>query len=333
MKVFLKYFVIAFIIFVVICTGIFSAFDTVIEKTVEKVGGIQIFGESTSSLMDDMPVLYEENSEFFEAFEGAERVNVLLLGVNDGLTDTIMVLSFDLNSQKIALISVPRDTYYYREGYSGASYFKINAAYEKDPLNSAIAVSKTLQGMPIHYYAVLDYEGVAAIVDSMGGVPMDIPFHMKYKDPTDNPPLYIDIPEGYQVLDGEHAVQFLRYRKGYKNGDLGRVEAQQEFMKSAFNQMLGLDLPKVIKTVVKNVDSDITLDMALKVAGKASDLTSENLTTYMMPNDPLNEAPWYVYANTEGITEMLREIYSIEPEAPEEPSEAQPDEGDSSEGN
>ena len=323
MKVFFKYFAIAFIIFVVICTGIFSAFDKVIDKTVEKVGGIQIFGESTSNLMDDMPVLYEENSEFFDAFEDAKRVNILLLGVNDGLTDTIMVVSFDMDSQKIALISVPRDTYFYREGYQGAAHFKINAAYEKDPLNSAIAVSKTLQGLPIHYYAVLDYEGVAAIVDSMGGVPMNIPFHMKYSDPTDTPPLYIDIPEGEQVLDGEHAVQFLRYRKGYKNGDLGRVEAQQEFMRSAFNQMLGKELPKVIRTVMQNVDSDITLEMALKIAGKADNLTSENLTTYMMPNDPLNEAPWYVYANTEGITQMLREIYMPEPEVPEEGDEGE----------
>ena len=97
-------------------------------------------------------------------------------------------------------------------------------------------MSDLLLGMPIHYYAMVDYDGVSTIVDSMGGIPMDIPFRMRYNDPYDKPPLHIDIPEGQQILDGEHAVQFLRYRHGYPEGDIGRVKAQQAFMKAAFKQ-------------------------------------------------------------------------------------------------
>lgn len=65
------------------------------------------------------------------------------------------------------------------------------------------------------------------------GVEVDVPFHMEYTDIYDDPPLYIDIPQGRQLLDGEEALKFLRYRKGYDNQDLGRIEAQQQFIRSA----------------------------------------------------------------------------------------------------
>ena len=71
---------------------------------------------------------------------------------------------------------------------------------------------------------------------------MDVPFHMKYKDPTSNPPLDIDIRPGRQILDGEKALDFIRYRKGnnkmgYVDGDLGRIRAQQEFLKAFLSKV------------------------------------------------------------------------------------------------
>jgi len=110
-------------------------------------------------------------------------------------------------------------------------------------------------GIPINYYVVIDYKNVAKIVDSMGGVPMDIPFHMKYSDPYDKPPLYINIQKGQQVLDGNQAVQFLRFRQGgpgysgYPEGDISRIKAQQMFMINAFKQCISFDLPKIATTI------------------------------------------------------------------------------------
>ena len=78
----------------------------------------------------------------------------------------------------------------------------------------AEAVSKVLNGMPIHYYMAVDYEGVGNIVDAIGGVWYDVPFHMKYDDTTKGiEDLHIDIPAGRQHLDRENAVEFLRFRK------------------------------------------------------------------------------------------------------------------------
>ena len=274
-----------------------------------------IFGEVETRLIDEMEPIAGTDSPFYEAFQEAERVNVLILGVNSGLSDTIIVASYDMATQRVDLISIPRDTYYYREDKTGAAWFKINSIYGgKNVLNTAKAVSEVLLGMPLHYYAICDYDAVKNIVNAMGGVPMYVPQDMQYKDLSDNPPLIIDIKKGQQVLDGEHAVQFLRFRSGYSNGDIGRVEAQQAFMKAAFKQMISFELPKIAKTITENVETDITWGMTLKVIGSAVGLSSENFYTHMMPNTKQGEAPWYVYPDSEGIAALISEIYSVQPE-------------------
>ncbi|MGI6751595.1 MAG: LCP family protein [Anaerovoracaceae bacterium] len=267
-----------------------------------------------ANLMDEMTPLVDPDSPFYEAFKDKKRINLLMVGLNQGLTDTIMVASFDTEQKHVDLISIPRDTYYERKGFNSEAERKINAAYRKDIKNTAYAVSDVLEGMPIHCYAVVEYKGVATIVDAMGGVPMNIPKPMRYKDPTDKPPLIIDIPAGQQVLDGEHSVQFLRYRSGYAEGDIGRVKAQQEFMKSAFRQMLSFDLPKIARTIAKNVESDVTVSMAARIASKAVGMKSDSIETYIMPYTEQGRAPWYVYPKRKEIREMITKIYSIEGE-------------------
>ncbi len=306
---FIKYFTAAFLVMMLLFTPMRFLFRS--------VGNVQLF-EPEENLMDSLNYIVGEDSPFFEAFQDKERVNVLLLGVNDNLTDTIMVASFDMKAGHVDVISIPRDTFYHRTGYDGAAEKKINAAYRGSAVNTAKAVSDILMGMPLHYYAVVEYEGVKNIVDAIGGVPMNIEFNMKYSDPTDKPPLYINIPKGEQVLDGEHAMQFLRYRKGYVEGDLGRVKAQQEFVKSAFKQLLKSNLLKTTETIFDNIESDITLDMMVKLAAKAVSLDGDDIETYLIPNSPDPNPPYYVYPKSEEIGEMLTQIYSIEPETEEE---------------
>lgn len=307
MESFLRTFLIAFIVFVILCTPGLAIFGKVADTHIFSPGGDGVV------LEEQLDTLVDVESPFFEAFKDTKRVNVLLLGVNGGLTDTIMLASFDTKAKHVDLISIPRDTYYHRSGYNSEGENKINAAYRKNPLNTAKAVSEILLGMPINYYMVLDYKGVENIVDAMGGVPMNIKFDMKYKDPYDKPPLVINIPKGQQVLDGKHAVQFLRYRKGYVEGDIGRVKAHQEFMKSAFRQCLSLNLPKITKTVFENVESDITLGKATSFATKAIGVTGDDIETYMLPSTPLPDPPYYVIPDAEGTAEMINQIYSIEP--------------------
>ncbi|MEI8217387.1 MAG: LCP family protein [Eubacteriales bacterium] len=308
-KAFLRHFFAAFIILTLIFIPVRFMFAS--------VANVQVFS-GEENLMTQMPALVNEQSQFFEAFKDSQRVNILLMGTNGNLSDTIILASYDMKNQKVDLISIPRDTYFERAGHDSPAARKINSAYGSGKaLGSATAVSQVLLGMPINYYAVVDYKGVANIVDSLGGVSVNVPFHLVYNDPYADPPLHIDIPEGQQVLNGEKAVQFIRYRHGYAEGDIGRVKAQQEFMKSAFAQALSYKLPSVAATVVQNIDSDITLGMATKIAGKAIGLSQSSITTYLLPGyaETRNGASYWISDPTK-IAEMLTSIYM--PPAPAE---------------
>lgn len=317
MKIFLKTFVTGFLIFTVLLVPI--------QWGLSAVGNIRLFS-GTEKLMDDMPLLVDPDSPFFEAFKDKNRVNILMLGVNDGMTDTLMLGSYDLDAKHVDVISIPRDTYYDREGANSAAEKKINSIYSvKKAVGTATAVSDLLMGMPINYYVVVDYDAVKEVVNSMGGVPMNITFHMHYNDPYDKPPLKIDIPVGYQVLNGDKAVEFLRFRKGsggyagYPEGDIGRIKAQQEFVKSAFRQALGFSLPKVVKTTLDNVDSDLPLGMATKLAANTVGLDGEDMQTIMIPGKSgTKDGLSYWFPDEEGIEEMLTQIYQTAPEDGEE---------------
>ncbi len=306
MKSFLRTCIVSMILFTCIFVPTFGWWENIQDST--------IFS-SDVNLSEDMPVLIDKNSPFFETFTESNRLNVLLMGINTNLADTIMLVSYDMDTNYIDIISVPRDTYYERKGYNSPAQRKINSSYSTDgALSLATAVSDLLEGIPINCYMKIDYDGIENIVDAMGGVPMNITLKggMHYEDPYDDPPLVIDIPEGYQVLDGKHAVQFLRFRKGYPNGDIGRIAAQQEFMKSAFKQALGLNIVSVARSVLKNVESDVNVGTVISLAKKATSLSSDKVRTHMVPGEARNGEGGlsFWYSDEEGIKEMLTEIYT-----------------------
>lgn len=308
MKAFLKQFLIWLLIFTIVLVPARYLFD--------RLGKVRVFSGS-ENLMDELGTYIDPQSPFYKTFSESSRVNMLVLGINDGLSDTIMLGSFDLKNNYVDVISIPRDTYYYRPEAKSPGAFKINAIYRNGmAAGTAKAVSDLLFGMPIHYYAVIDYKGVGKIVDAIGGVPVDIPFHMYYKDPTDKPPLYIDIPQGPAIINSDNVQEFLRFRKGspgypgYPEGDIGRIKAHQGFVKSAFKESIGLGFPKVVKTAIKNVDSDLNLAMALKIAGKGAELTKEDMETWLVPGKPgTKNGASYWWADGAGIRGMIEKIY------------------------
>ena len=314
-KSFIKTCLITMIIFTCIFTPTFAWFDDFMNSSLFISDGTDL---------GDLPVLVEKDSEFFDAFNNSNRINVLLTGTNGDLSDTIMLVSYNLDTNNIDLISVPRDTYYPREGHRSPEKKKINSSFKDGGiLELATCVSTLLEGMPINYYMRIDYDGIKNIVDSMGGVPVTVKLKggMHYEDPWDKPPLVIDIDEGYQVLDCEHAIQFLRFRKGYPNGDIGRIEAQQEFMRSAFKQALGLNLVKVVNTVLDNVESDMKVKTCVKLVKGATNLSSDNLKTYTVPGEArYGEGDLsFWYSDEDGIKEMLSQVYSDSmPDVPQE---------------
>lgn len=319
-KTFIKFFLSFLVLFTLIFIPVVKGVSSInVFKTSEDTGS------GTLDEKMDVGVLVSPDSEFFKAFTDVNRVNLLMVGLNQNMTDTIMLVSWNMDANKIDIISVPRDTYYERSGYNSAAQKKINAAYGSEGIiGTANAVSDVLYGIPINYYALVDYDAVKTIVDGIGGVPVNVEKAMKYDDPTDKPPLHINIPAGEQVLDGEHAVQYLRYRKGnhgggYAEGDIGRVKAQQEFVKSAFKQALDHGLIDSVKLITKNVESDITVGAATKFALKAVGLSSDSISTYTIPGEGkyIGNVSYFIQ-DKEATGEMLKEIYDPQPEMTED---------------
>ena len=221
-----------------------------------------------------------------------ERVNILVMGVESTRTDTIIFLSIDTGSNKVDAVSIPRDTYYPTEGKEGLGQKKINAVYGfKDsggPEGLVEAVSALLD-TNIDYYILVDYEGVSDVVDLIGGVEVDVPFRMKYDDPYANPPLHIDFEPGVQIIKGDNALEYLRFRKSNDGsvggGDVSRIERQQDFLKSAAKSALGPKLPIVIIRGLSYVDTDMPVYKGGLVGASMIGVNSEKINFHTLPMD------------------------------------------------
>lgn len=313
MKIFIKYFFVTFLLFTVVFTGSMWAYDAVFEEVP------RLRGEDGDFIIDNPLGADNEDAEpgsFEYMFSHSNRINILLLGMEGARTDTIMVASFDPDSKKINLISVPRDTYYPRNDHHNADKKKMNAIYYDEGVSGCeSAVSDILLGMPIHYYVRVKYNGVEKVVDSLGGVPVYVPMNMEYDDPYDSPPLRIRLSKGQQTLNGKKAVEFLRFRKnndgtGYPDGDIGRIKAQQDFMKAAFKKTLSYRLPIVANTVVKYVKTDIPLSEVASMATSAVGMSSQDLSTYSLPGEAVySEGLSFFLPNVEDTAAMIESIY------------------------
>ena len=165
--------------------------------------------------------------------------SILLAGTDAGgaRTDTILLLTIDLLEHRMSLTSIPRDTYV-DAGYSVA---KINSACVYGGGGAAgmeelMDQAAIILGYRPDGYVMLDFSTFERIVDHMGGVWFLVPMDMYYVDPTQD--LYIDLYSGYQELDGEKAIQVMRFRSGYAMADLERVNVQRDFLEAALKQWL-----------------------------------------------------------------------------------------------
>ncbi|KNF07797.1 cell envelope transcriptional attenuator family protein [Gottschalkia purinilytica] len=313
MKYFFKIFVVAFILF----TFVIGIGAGVYYRTHSKM-------EKESTLSEEELNKIKDPLERAIKTKGNKVVNALLLGMDGSRTDTIMFGSFDTENKKLHIISIPRDTYYYRKGYGYADQRKINAVYGAEKIEGVKSAIKDILGtdISIDYYAMIDYKGVEKIVDSVGGVEVDVPFDMEYFDPTDKPPLRINIPKGRQTLNGKKAIEFLRFRHnndytvGYKEGDIGRIKAQQQFVSSFIKKSLSIKLPKVISTALDNVETDIKLKDALYYGPEAIGIGSESITMTTLPGASedrrygKSKLSYFIH-NPKEVRRLMMEVYSV----------------------
>lgn len=249
-----------------------------------------------------------------------QRINVLVLGLEHERSDTIMVASYDTKNKTADVISIPRDTYVERDGFVNSGNNKINSVYTVKGIEGLSEIILQITGLKIDKFVTIDYDGVRAAVDAVGGVEVDVPFHMRYTDPYSDPPLDIDIPAGTQLIKGDRAMEFLRFRKtnyagytGYSDGDLGRIQAQQGFVKAAIKKALSFKLPKVVKEVYPHVHTDFAITEATSMAMGSIGLSAENVNFHTIPGTPqtINGLSFYIL-DQQATKDLVYSILEIE---------------------
>ncbi len=213
--------------------------------------------------MPSIPQIINTPSEF----EG-DVMNILVCGVdwedgrhysndaqsNDGMTDMIMYVSFDVKNRKISMLQIPRDTYPgedYKHGKTG----KINAvALRNDGMPSLMQLINEQYKLPVDHYVTINMQSLKEIIDLFGGIEVYIPRDISFKGSK--------LEQGYRNLQGDAAEFFVRNRN-YGQGDLARLEMQRYFYQGLFKRIRTAtvwDIAKLTPVALKYVETSIPID-------------------------------------------------------------------------
>lgn len=243
---------------------------------------------------------------------GKGRINFLLLGSDDELstnsrTDTIILASLDTENKKISLLSIPRDT---RVNIPGFGENRINSA---NALGGIPLVKETISALikvPIDYYILTNFEGFKGIIDTLGGVEIDVEQNMKYR-------VYdgmIDLKKGLQRLDGEKALQYVRFRHD-KLGDITRTQRQQKFLTALAKEMMQakniIKLPVLIPELNKAVKTDLNISQMIALAKDFGNYDVSSITVQTLPGNFVNvNGGSYWYVDSEKAHQVVLEVFA-----------------------
>ena len=336
-KLFIKYFTISFACIAVAVAGAVTGLATFnnnvrapeIPEFVVTMPEIPLFENIIENVQpSNIDAASEPEFDFFYeipnplTLEGWERkpdfFTILVMGLDGGVNaNVIMVGAFDIAEQQAYIISIPRDT-------------RVDAERNRRKIVSAYPVGlrtggheggvermkqevQTLIGFRPDFYVLVDFDAFISIIDGFGGVEIDVPFHMRYDDPFQD--LHIDIPAGLQLLDGENALHFARFRRanrGYREiTDYQRIENQQLVINTIVQEMISprtlLRIPGLLRTYREYVSTDLSLGEKLWFAGQLNNIRDGNaLSTYTLPTAGTSGPPaWYEFPYEAGILELV----------------------------
>lgn len=220
-----------------------------------------------------------------------KTINFLLLGVDErsgdvGRSDTIMMLSANLATKRIGLVSVPRDSRVDMIKYGST---KVNHAYAYGGITLAKQTIEKLLNVKADYYFVINFSAFKKIIDLLGGVDLDVEKDMYYRDDYDGENgLIIDLQKGQQHLDAEKAIEYVRYRD--EEGDIGRVKRQQKFLNAVLAKFTSpstiLKIPSIIKEVRNSIQTDMSFADMVEYLSFLKNGTDYKTTAFMVPGSP-----------------------------------------------
>ncbi|HRA47597.1 MAG TPA: LCP family protein [Thermomicrobiales bacterium] len=258
-------------------------------------------------------------------WDGTSRITILLMGVDRredevSRSDTMILVNIDPVAKKAWMMSIPRDLQVF---VPGKGVYKINAAYALGDADDSVAgggpglAVRTIEanfGIDISYYAEVDFKGLVKIVDTVGGITVDVPYPLKdneYPGP-DNQYMRIYFPAGWQHMDGDKVLQYSRTR--HDDSDLYRAQRQQQVLLALRQQAVSLDLwskaPELIQEMGNTVGTDLSLSQSLSLAKIASEIQPEDITQLTMDGviTAYEDPEYYFAADWSAVGDLMTEL-------------------------
>lgn len=271
-------------------------------KAVKMGGGLQGFVAATMG--------HNENT-----IKNMPKITCLLIGKSLNLTDTIIVASYNPQTQEAVMMSIPRDTFVGKDKTKATGMNKINALYQQSPKKLLKAVND-ITGLDIEYYITVDTAALRELVDAIDGVYFDVPIDMDYDDTSQD--LHIHLKKGYQLLDGDKAEQLVRFRKNnnmtgypasYGSDDYGRMRTQREFIMAALKQTLQakniLKIGDLLDIANRNVETNMELSMLKDYIPYITQFNTDNIQTAALPGASEKPGDIWIFVHYKKQTEQL----------------------------
>ena len=213
----------------------------------------------------------------------------LVAGTDEGenLTDIMMVVCFDLKANKANILQIPRDTFIGVDVPTS----KMNAVYGQAPreegqtnINVMLRRINDYFGLPIDHYITVTLSAFRDIVDAVGGVDVYVPDTIYNAFNEDRQ--YFTFEKGMNHFNGEKAEAFVRHRRSYAMGDLGRVRAQRNFYAAFIKKCLNMSYTQMATaatSIYDQVSTDMKLVDILAFAKIAQNLKVENIKFHAVP--------------------------------------------------
>jgi LCP family protein required for cell wall assembly len=238
-----------------------------------------------------------------EPWDGVSRVNVLVMGLDYRdweagevpRSDTMLLFTLDPVKKTAGMISIPRDLWVSIPGFE---HGKINTAYYLGEVNNlpgggaglAAQTVEELLGVPIHYYAQIDFQAFVDFIDHIKGVRLTFDEPMEIDLRGDDDPLTIE--PGVVTLPGEYALAFVRSRST-EGGDFDRAQRQQMLIMAVRDRILEFDMmpnlvakaPEIYSDLAAGINTNMNLNQAIKLGWSVLDIDRDNISQVIISNE------------------------------------------------
>lgn len=296
------------------------------------IGGAGVYAyNSYSSLMGIYSGLQHDKSKLrTEDVEiTKEPFSLLIMGIEDyatggqnGRTDSLMFATINPNSQKISLMSIPRDSRVTIAGRDKKD--KINAAHAYGGEKLTKDTVQNFLKVPVDHYVKLDFKGFKGIVDAVGGVTVDVPFDFWERSDV-NYYKKIEFKKGQQHLNGEEALAYVRMRKQDPNGDFGRAARQRQVLAAVVHELNSAStvfkINDLAKAIGKYVKTDIPVSDGLALYKKFSGFDPSSIQTIKLEGEDTKIDGIYYFVPNEVSIKEIRHTFNRNLEIPDTASD------------